>query len=115
MKTNFISIESVTGGVDDVITQDLKFKTGKFVWRVNFTAPLNPATVNSMNLYVTDIAGKPLKTAVRYDAIANQIEVEPLEAYAVDEFYYLNITKNVESVGGQKLKNEIRVQFAVNK
>lgn len=113
MSSNFIDIEAVTGGVGNIVKQDLKFKTGKFVWRVKFTAPLNPATVNNMNLYVTTAKEAPLKTSIRYDAVNNFIEIEPLESYSKDESYILNITKNVESRGGQKLKNNIRLRFRV--
>ena len=111
MASNYIDIESVSGGTPNLVKQNLKFKTGKFVWRVKFTAPLNPATVNNMNLYVTTLEGKSLKTSIHYDVVSNSIEVEPLEAYAQNESYILNITKNVESKGGQRLKEEIRLRF----
>ncbi|MDD5934917.1 MAG: Ig-like domain-containing protein [Clostridiales bacterium] len=113
MASNYVEIEGVTGGVENLIKQDMKFKTGNFVWRIKFTAPLNPATVNNMNLYVTSINESPLKTAIRYDAVNNYIEIEPLEAYAKNESYILNISKNVESKGGQKLKNDIRLRFKI--
>jgi len=113
MKSNYIEVDSVTGGVENLIEETLKFKTGKFVWRVKFTAPLNSATVNNMNLYVTNEQNKPLKTNIQYNANENYIEIEPLEAYAQDTPYYLNISRNVESKGGQKLKNDIRLRFKI--
>lgn len=113
MKSNYLEIDAVTGGVENIIEESMKFRTGKFVWRVKFTAPLNPATVNNMNLYVTDNDNKPLKTSIRYDSIGNMIEIEPLEAYAQSTPYYLNISRNVESKGGQKLKNDIRLRFKI--
>jgi hypothetical protein len=113
MESNYIEIESVTGGVEKLIKQDMKFKTGNFVWRVKFTAPLNPSTVNNMNLYVTTTNEAPLKTAIRYNAENNYIEIQPLEPYAKNESYILNISKNVESKGGQKLKNNIRLKFKI--
>lgn len=113
MNSNYINIESLTGENQNIVKQDLKFKTGKFIWRVKFSAPLNPLTVNNMNLYVTTSEGKPLKTLIHYDAINNYIEIEPLEAYTKDESYTLNISKNVKSKGGQKLKNELRLKFNV--
>lgn len=111
--SNYIEIEGVSGSEEKLVQQDLKYRTGKFVWRVSFTAPLNPATVNNMNLYVTDAAEKPLKTSIRYDTTGNYIEIEPLEAYAQKESYILTVTRNVESRGGQKLKNEIKIKFRV--
>lgn len=113
MESNYIEIESATGGVENLVKQNMKFKTGNFLWRVKFTAPLNPSTVNSMNIYVTTLDESPLKAAIRYDAANNYIEIEPLEAYAKNESYILNISKNVESKGGQKLKNNIRLKFKI--
>ena len=110
---NYLTIESVTGEAEEKVRQSLKFKTGKFVWRVKFTAPLDPTTVNSMNLYVTNLAEQPLKSSIRYDVETNSIEIEPLEAYAKDSTYILNVSRNVRSRGGQTLKNDIRVKFKV--
>ncbi|MCR5153657.1 MAG: Ig-like domain-containing protein [Lachnospiraceae bacterium] len=110
---NFIDIESASDDVKDKVKQTLRFKTGKFVWRVKFTAPLDPATVNSRNLYVTDQNQDILKTAIRYNSDTHEIEIEPLEAYVKDSSYTLNISKNVRSVGGQALKGDLQVQFKV--
>ena len=110
---NFIEFESVPSEVEGKVKQNLKFKTGKFVWRVKFTAPLDPATVNNMNLYVTDTSGTPLKTAIHYNSDTNEIEIDPQESYAKDSSYILNISKRVRSIGGQNLKSDISLQFKV--
>ncbi len=110
---NFIDIESVPAEVKGKVKQSLKFKTGKFVWRVKFSAPLDPSSVNNMNLYVTDISDIPLKTAIHYNSQTNEIEIEPLEPYTRDSSYILNISKNVRSVGGQTLKSDVKLQFKV--
>jgi hypothetical protein len=113
MASNFITIENVTGDVKDRVKQNLKFKTGSFVWRIKFTAPLNPATVNNKNLYVTSISQAPLKTNIRYDSVNNYIEIEPLEPYTKNESYLLHVSNNVMSKKGQKLTSEITIQFKV--
>lgn len=110
---NFINFESIPSEMEGKVKQNLKFKTGKFIWRVKFTAPLDPATINNMNLYVTDTSNRPLKTAVHYNPQTNEIEIEPLESYAKDSSYILNISKRVRSVGGQTLKSDMSVQFRV--
>lgn len=110
---NLINIESVSEEVQNKVRQTLKFRTGKFVWRVKFTAPLNPATVNNRNLYVTTLSQIPLKTHIRYDSINNYIEIEPLEPYAENESYILTITQKVRSQGGKNLKKEIQLQFSL--
>jgi len=113
MATNYIEILSVSEGSEAKVKQDLKFKTPKFVWRVKFTAPLNPATVNNNNLYVTDSEGNLLPTHIRYDAEKKVIEIEPTGAYRSMQTYTLNVSKRVESRGGQKLKEEMQVRFNV--
>ena len=110
---NFISFESVPENMEGKVKQNLKFKTGKFVWRVKFSAPLDPATINNMNLYVTSTSNIPLKTAIHYNADTHEIEIEPLEAYVKDSSYILHISKRVRSVGGQYLKSDVSLQFKV--
>lgn len=111
MATNYITIESVTGGVSNRVKQDLKFKTGNFVWRIKFTAPLKPSTINNKNLYVTTENNTPLLTNIKYDSVNNCIEIEPLEPYSKNESYMLHISSHVESRKGQKLPNDITIQF----
>ena len=104
----------MSDGLEDKVKQSLKFKTGKFVWRVKFSTPLDARTVNNVNLYVTSSAGRVLNTAIHYDSESSMIEIEPLEAYAKSESYTLNITTKVKSRGGQKLKDPIRLQFKID-
>ncbi|MDF2942911.1 MAG: hypothetical protein K0S01_1769 [Herbinix sp.] len=113
MASNFIIIESVEGSLKNRVKQSLKFKTGNFVWRIKFTAPLNPSTVNNRNLYVTSMNLTPLPTNIRYDTVSNCIEIAPLAPYAKNESYLLHVTTNVKSKRGQKLPNEITIQFKV--
>lgn len=111
MYSNYIKIESVSNEAENKVKQTLKFPTGDFVWRVKFSAPLNPATVHNRNLYVTSLNKTPLKTNIRYDSINQYIEIQPLEPYSLNESYILTISKNVRSQGGQYLKNEVQIQF----
>jgi hypothetical protein len=108
---NFLNIESTSSGLEKKVKQDFRFKTNNFVWRIKFNTPLDPKTVNNINLYVTTINQTPLKTSIKYDSMDNYIEIEPLEAYEKNESYILNITKNVKSKGGKNLKEMVKVQF----
>ena len=108
---NYLDIESVTDGYQDKVQQNLKFKTGKFVWQIRFNTPLDPTTVNNINLYVTTATMSPMSTNITYDASMNLIEIEPLDSYTKDESYILHITTNVKSRGGKTLKKPIKIQF----
>ena len=48
----YLNIESVTDGFEEKVHQNLKFKTGKFVWQIRFNTALDPSSVNNINLYV---------------------------------------------------------------
>lgn len=50
---NYLAFESMTEGLENKVKQDLKFKTGNFLWKIKFNVPLDPKTVNNVNLYVT--------------------------------------------------------------
>lgn len=112
--SNYLDIESMSDGLENKVKQNLKFKTGKFIWRVKFSTPLDARTVNNVNLFVTNTNGKVLSTTIRYNAEDSVIEIEPLEAYAQHESYTLNITTKVQSRGGQKLKAPVRLQFKID-
>ena len=110
---NFVDIKSVTGGDDKLVKQDLKFRTGKFVWKVIFNIELNPATVNNDNLQVYNSQNTLVATKISYNSSANTIEIEPKEPYSSNEVYTLHVGNKVESKGGQRLKNDISIEFAV--
>lgn len=111
---NYLEFESMTQGLESKVRQDMKYKTGNFIWKIKFNTPLDPKTVNNVNLYVTSLNLSPLKTAIRYNSLENEIEVEPLEPYAQSESYILNITTNVTSLGGKPLKEPLQVQFKID-
>lgn len=113
MATKYITIESVNEEVKGKVKENLKFKTNQFVWQIKFTTDLNPSTVNNSNLYVTSMTQIPLKTSIRYASIDKCIEIEPLEPYSKGQSYQLHISKNVKSRKGQKLSDDIVIQFKV--
>lgn len=109
----YLNIKSVTGSDNRLVKQDLRFRTGKFVWKVFFNIPMNPATVNNSNLIVYNSQHKPVDTNISYNPNDHAIEIEPKEAYAAGEVYTLHVTDRVESKGGQRLKNEIDIEFVI--
>lgn len=111
MAKNYIEIEDIPKGYESRVKQNLGFKTGKFVWRCRFTTALDPSTINSENLYVESETGMRLDTKFTYNDADMEIEVEPLEPYAQDTNYFLNITTKVKSRGGQHLKEPIQIKF----
>ena len=81
------------------------------MWRVRFNIPLDPHTVNKETMYVMNSQNQKLQSYIRYDTKNEIIEVEPLEPYSTNEYYFLTITKNVKSRGGQSLKEPVQIKF----
>lgn len=111
MAKSLIEIEDIPPQLTNKVKQDLRFKTGNFVWRVRFNIPLDPKTVNKDTMYVANSQNQKLKTYIKYDTQQEIIEVEPLEPYATNEYYYLTITTAVKSKGGQSLPEPVQVKF----
>lgn len=111
MAKHLLDIEDIPPQLANKVKQDLKFKTGNFVWRIRFNIPLDPKTVNKDTMYVTNSQNQRLGAYIRYDTKNEIIEVEPLEAYATNELYALTITTDVKSKGGQSLKEPVQIRF----
>lgn len=106
-----IEIEDIPPSLSNKVKQDLKFRTGNFVWRVRFNIPLDPKTVNKDTMYVANSQNQKLKTHIKYDMESEIIEVEPLEPYSTNEYYFLIITTSVKSKGGQSLGEPVKIKF----
>lgn len=111
MANNILEIEDIPPQLTNKVKQNLKFKTGNFVWKVQFNIPLDPKTVNSETMFVTNSQNQKMRSYIKYDTQNKCIEVEPLEPYATNEFYSLIITTNVKSRGGQKLAEPVSIKF----
>ena len=111
MANNIIDIEDIPPYLANRVKQNLKFKTGNFVWQVRFNIPLDPKSVNKDTMYVVNSQNQRLQTYIRYDQKNDLIEIEPLEPYATSEQYTLIITTNVNSRGGQSLSEPVSVKF----
>ena len=65
MAKNLIDIEDIPPQLANKVKQDLRFKTGNFVWRVRFNIPLDPHTVNKDTMYVTNSQNQKLRSYIR--------------------------------------------------
>lgn len=111
MAKNLLEIEDIPPQLHNKVKQNLRFKTGNFVWRVRFNIPLDPKSVNKETMYVTNSQNQRLNTYIKYDIQTEEIEIEPLEPYATNEQYTLIITTNVKSRGGQTLSEPLSLKF----
>ncbi len=111
MAKSLLEIEDIPPNLANKVKQNLKFKTGKFVWRVRFNIPLDPKTVNKDTMYVMNSQNQRLQTRINYDIKNELIEIEPLEPYSTNELYTLVISTNVKSQHGQSLNEPVSIKF----
>lgn len=111
--SKFVTIEKISPGLENKVKSDIAYHTETIVWRVKFSAPLEPSTVNNVNLYVTNESKVPVKTDIRYISTTNEIKIEPLDTYNTNQSYILHITTKVQSRGGQFLKKPVEVKFHI--
>lgn len=111
MAKAMIDIEEIPPSLSNKVKQDLKFKTGNFIWRVRFSTPLDPKSVNPNTMYVANSQNQKLRTKIKCNTEEEIIEIEPLEPYATNEYYFLIITSDVKSKGGQKLSEPVKIKF----
>lgn len=111
MIKTMIEIEDIPPQLSNKVKQNLRFKTGNFVWQVRFNIPLDPKSVNKETMYVINSQNQKLNTFIKYDIQKEVIEVEPLEPYSTNEYYQLIITTAVKSKGGQSLKEPVSIKF----
>ena len=52
MAKNLIEIEDIPPQLSNKVKQNLKFKTGNFVWKVRFNIPLDPNSVFKETIFV---------------------------------------------------------------
>lgn len=109
--TKHIEITDIPPNMSNKVKQNLRFKTGNFIWRVKFNIPLDPKTVNNNTMYVTNSLNQKMRSLINYNMEMGQIEIEAAEAYATSEQYTLHITTQVKSKGGQSLKEPVQIKF----
>lgn len=114
MARDYLDIKNSSNSSNAKVRQSLKFRTGKFVWRVKFNIPLDPLSVNNNNLFVKTTNDEILSTIINYNEESNEIEIEPAGEYAQDKEYVLNITTRVRSAKGNPLKEPLQVQFKID-
>ena len=113
MAREYLNVGNINDDLQDKVKQSLKFKTGKFIWKVKFNIPLDPESVNNQNLFVLNETGTILKSNIFYNKHTNEIEIEPTESYTDDMQYVLYITTKVTSVKGSPLKEAVHVPFHI--
>ncbi len=97
--------------LEDRIKVKMESGADTIYWHIKFNLSLDPSTVTSNTMYVTDLEGFMLESNITYDENTNLIVISPLESYEENFYYILNITTKVKSEKGQNLKKPVIILF----
>jgi len=106
-----IRVASNLPGLNSHIKINVNDPAEKVYWYIKFNIPLDKKYVNKDTTNVTDTDGYIMRTYIYYDEKDNLIVVSPIDSYEQDRYYLLNISRDVRSANGQRLKREIHILF----
>jgi hypothetical protein len=90
--------------------------TGTFYYPVvqaQFNEAVNPKTINSQTVIVTDQGGKVVKADVRYDAAIDQVNLLFREEPKVGKAYAVTLTTGVKDLRGNPLRANYSWSFTI--
>ncbi|KAJ49967.1 beta-N-acetylglucosaminidase [Clostridium tetanomorphum] len=83
-------------------------------WTIKFNFGVNKETINEENVNVTDLKGNKLDAYIKPgDSESSVVVIPKTEGYIPAQSYYLNIGTGVESLGGKKLVQPVKMKFTV--
>lgn len=68
---------------------------------LQFSQPLNPASVNNANIYLVEEGGRAAATEVTYDATGNQVTITPSANLRSGTKYFVVVTAGVQNTAGR--------------
>jgi hypothetical protein len=92
------------------IVSDKKYMQDK-VWTVSFSKELEPATVNSDNVFVIDREGNKYEVTLKTEG--KSIKITPVNYYPLGKTLYLYVTKDVKAVTGESQGKSTRYGFTI--
>ena len=76
-----------------------------------FSEPLDPASVDAQNAYVTDSTGSPVVASVTYESKAHWIVIDPETSLTPDATYVITFTSNLKGAHSGHLLAPVQSQF----
>lgn len=70
---------------------------------INFSEPMDPLTMTSSNIFLTDKFGGVVSTTLVYDGTTNSVTLTPLSPLSLDGVYHLNVTTGVSDISGKNM------------
>ncbi len=111
MREDNIRMQSSDPSLNSKIRAKVLDPDSPIYWYIKFNLQLDPESISSNTMYVTDLGGYVLNTYIEYDQEKNLISITPLNSYEQEYYYVLNITTGVRSSKGTALKKQINILF----
>lgn len=111
----YIKALSTKPELDEKIQVNITDSTETLYWYIEFNLHLDPSSVSSKTMSVTDKEGYILETDISYIEDKNLIKIEPLEKYTENQYYILNISEDVRSEHKNNLKEKVHILFKIKK
>ncbi len=111
MREDNIRMQSSDPNLNSKIRAKVLDPDSPIYWYIKFNLQLDPESISSSTMYVTDLGGYILNTYIDYDQEKNLISITPLNSYEQEYYYVLNITTGVRSSKGTALKKQINILF----
>jgi Big-like domain-containing protein/malectin (di-glucose binding ER protein) len=78
---------------------------------VEFTEPMDPATITTASILVTDSLGAPVLGTITYDDLSNTAVFDPTGLLDYGETYTVNVLPTIAAVDGALLETGVTWQF----
>ncbi len=81
--------------------------------QAQFDEAVDPASVNSQTVIVTDAAGKAMRADVRYDGVADQLQLLLRDEPQTGQSYAVTITAGVKDLRGNAMAANYTWSFTI--
>ena len=106
-----IVLKSTNPKLSNRITTNITDPCGAVYWYIRFNVPLEAGSVSRHTMNITDTNGYILNSIITYDESRNLIVLNPMDLYRKNEYYILNISKDVRSAKGRALGKSMHILF----
>ncbi len=108
-----IKLDASQKDINEKFKNDIENTEEKIFWYIKFSLPLDTESVSKKTMKVTDTKGYILKTNIIYNKSLELIVIETLEPYQEEEYYILQISKEVRTENLKNLKRDVNILFKI--
>ncbi|WP_317366682.1 hypothetical protein [uncultured Tyzzerella sp.] len=108
-----IKLDASEKDINEKFKNEIENIEEKIYWYIKFSLPLEEESVSKKTMKVTDTKGYIFKTDIIYNKALELIVIETLEPYKEEEYYILQISKDVKAENLKTLKKDVNILFKI--